>query len=145
MLCNGPVRCRRRGVRRPTLTDLADGAPGRRPPRHPETSTSDSDRASGPDVAETSAPSDALQPSDAEGSIGSRDLTQWRTAAGQWLSRTFGALADRVRNAEVAVLLLLGLSVVLAVGGTVLAGEIYESVSTGHGIALVDEPLLGGC
>ena len=114
----------------------------RQPDRPPaEESADDAGQASAPDAGAASAPG-GLQPTETEGSIGSRDLTDWRTTAGQWLSRSFGALADRVRNTEVAVLLLLGLSATLAVGGTLLAGEIYEAVSTGHGIARVDEPLL---
>ncbi|MCW3159279.1 phosphatase PAP2 family protein [Micropruina sonneratiae] len=95
-----------------------------------------------PQQPEPPQPPQPLRPSESERTIGSRDLTDWRSTAGRWLRDSFGALVDRVRNTEVAVLLLLGLSVALAVGGTVLAGEIYEAVSTGHGIARVDEPLL---
>lgn len=83
-----------------------------------------------------------LQPTPTETTIGDRDLTRWYSRPGQWLSRVFGALADRVRNTEVAVLLLIGLALLLAVGGTVLAGEIYEAVASGRGIAQFDEPVL---
>lgn len=83
-----------------------------------------------------------LQPTRTEQTIGERDLTRWYSRPGRWLSRVFGALADRVRNTELAVLLLLGLALLLAIGGTVLAGEIYESVASGHGIAQFDEPVL---
>ena len=83
-----------------------------------------------------------LQPTRTERTIGERDLTRWYSRPGRWLSRVFGALADRVRNTEVAVLLLIGLALVLAIGGTILAGEIYESVASGHGIAQFDEPVL---
>ena len=83
-----------------------------------------------------------LQPSPDEQTIGSRDLTRWYSRPGRWLSEIFGALADRLRNTELAVLVTLGLALVLAVGGTILAGEIYETVASGHGVAQLDEPLL---
>ena len=83
-----------------------------------------------------------LRPTTDEKTIGSRDLTQWRSRPGRWLRQVFGALADRLRNTDLAVLTLLGVAVVLAVGTTMLAGEIYESVASGHGITQWDEPVL---
>jgi undecaprenyl-diphosphatase len=84
----------------------------------------------------------ALRPSPDEKTIGSRDLTQWRSRPGRWLREVFGALADRLRNTDLAALTLLGVAAVLAVGATMLAGEIYESVASGHGITQWDEPVL---
>ncbi len=43
----------------------------------------------------------------------------------------FGALAERVRNTDLAALLLVAVAGALAVGGTMLAGEIYEAVLSG--------------
>jgi len=83
-----------------------------------------------------------LEPTETEQTIGSRDLTRWHTAAGRWLSRLFGELADRLRSVESAALLLLALAGVLAVGATVLAGEIYSSIVNSSGIARFDEPVL---
>jgi undecaprenyl-diphosphatase len=83
-----------------------------------------------------------LEPAPTEHTIGDRDLTRWYSRPGQWLSRTFGALVDRVRNTEVAVLLLLGVALLLIVGATILAGEIYEAVAAGDGVAQLDEPVL---
>lgn len=83
-----------------------------------------------------------LRPSPDETAIGSRDLTRWYSRPGRWLSRLFGALADRLRNVDLAALLLLAVAMVLAVAATMLAGEIYEAVSSGHGISLLDEPVL---
>lgn len=87
-------------------------------------------------------PMEPVRPTATEQTIGQRDLTDWRTRLGQLLSKAFGALADRLRNVELAVLLLLGLAAGLAVAGTVLAGEIYEGVVEGSGLAQFDEPLL---
>ena len=84
----------------------------------------------------------SLEPTESEQTIGSRDLTRWHTAAGRWLSRMFGELADRLRNVEAAALLLLALAALLAVGATVLAGEIYESIVETSGIARFDQPVL---
>ncbi|MFT3860121.1 phosphatase PAP2 family protein [Micropruina sp.] len=81
-------------------------------------------------------------PSEPERSIGARDLTLWRTPAGRWLQRGFDALARRLRNAELAALLLIVLAGGLAVGATWLAGEIYEAVLTDTGVAQVDQPVL---
>ncbi len=83
-----------------------------------------------------------LLPSTTETTIGDRDLTRWYSRPGRWLSQAFGALADKVRNTEVAVLLLIALAGALAVGGTILAGAIYEGVASHHGIAQFDEPVL---
>ncbi len=84
----------------------------------------------------------SLQPSESERSIGSRDLTSWRSRPGRWLRQVFGALAERLRNTELAVLVLLALAGALAVGGTMLAGEIYEAVVAGSSVALLDRPVL---
>lgn len=83
-----------------------------------------------------------LEPSEPERTIGARDLTAWRSPAGRWLRRMFGALAERVRNTDLAALMLLGLAAAVAVGGTVVAGEIYSAVLTDTGLALVDQPVL---
>jgi undecaprenyl-diphosphatase len=83
-----------------------------------------------------------LRPSADEKTIGSRDLTRWTSRPGRWLSRAFSALSDRLRNIDLAALLLLLVSAVLAVGATMLAGEIYEAVVSGHGVSQLDEPVL---
>lgn len=83
-----------------------------------------------------------LEPSERERMIGARDLTAWRSPVGRRLSAFFGALAERVRNADLAALLLLGLAAAVAVGATWLAGEIYAAVLTDTGVALVDQPVL---
>ena len=84
-----------------------------------------------------------LRPSPGEHTIGARDLTRWYSRPGRWLSAVFGALVDRLRNTELALLVTLALALVLAVGGTMLAGEIYEAVAEGNGIAQLDQPALG--
>ena len=84
----------------------------------------------------------SLQPSESERSIGSRDLTSWRSRPGRWLRQSFGAFAERLRNTELAVLVLLAVAAAFAVGGTMLAGEIYEAVIAGSSVALLDRPVL---
>ena len=44
----------------------------------------------------------ALRPSPDEKTIGSRDLTQWRSRPGRWLRVVFTALADPLRNTDLA-------------------------------------------
>ncbi len=80
--------------------------------------------------------------SDPEQTVGDRDLTTWRTPVGRGLRRAFGALAERVRNTELAALLLLAVAAGLAVATTWVAGEIYEAVLAASGIALIDQPVL---
>ncbi len=81
-------------------------------------------------------------PVEPEHTIGDRDLTTWRTPAGRWLRRLFGALAERLRNADLAALLLVAVAAGLAVTATWVAGEIYEAVQASSGVALVDQPVL---
>lgn len=81
-------------------------------------------------------------PVEPEHSIGDRDLTTWRTPAGRWLQTRFGALSARLRNVDLAALLLLVVVGGLAAGATWAAGEIYESVLTDTGLALLDQPVL---
>ncbi|MFT4217880.1 MAG: phosphatase PAP2 family protein [Micropruina sp.] len=83
-----------------------------------------------------------LEPSESERSIGDRDLTAWRSPAGRWLWRTFDALVRRLRNADLAALVLLGIAGALTVGATWVAGEIYEAVVAGDSVAGLDRPML---
>lgn len=57
-------------------------------------------------------------------------------------ARLFGALVQRVRDADLAALLLVGLAGAVAVGGTAMAGWIYEAVLAGTGVARFDQPVL---
>ncbi|MFT4226575.1 phosphatase PAP2 family protein [Micropruina sp.] len=81
-------------------------------------------------------------PVEPEHTIGDRDLTTWRTPVGRWLQAMFGALSERLRNVEAAALVLLAAAAVVAVTATWAAGEIYEAVTAGNSVALIDQPML---
>ncbi len=81
-------------------------------------------------------------PAEPEHTIGDRDLTTWRTPVGRWLRTVFGALSERLRNADLAALLLVAVAGALAAGATWAAGGIYESVVSDTGLALIDQPVL---
>ena len=73
--------------------------------------------------------------------IGRRDLTQWTSRAGDGLAHLAGRLASYVSAHTVLVITAI-VGVVLVVGLTAAATEIYEAVEDGDGIAGLDRPVL---
>jgi undecaprenyl-diphosphatase len=77
--------------------------------------------------------------------IGSRDLTDWRTAVGRRLAswvvrRTVGVARWGAANVVLVVTAIVG--GVLAVGLTAGAAEVYDAVTESDGIAGLDQPVL---
>ncbi|HEX2704415.1 MAG TPA: hypothetical protein VHM65_01550, partial [Candidatus Lustribacter sp.] len=83
--------------------------------------------------------------SPAEESIGDRDLTEWRSVTGRAMARAVSRLAGRVATAARANLVLLttpGAGILLAGGLAALAAGVYDAVTEGDGIAVLDRPAL---
>jgi membrane-associated phospholipid phosphatase len=80
--------------------------------------------------------------------VGTRDLAQWRSAAGRlvvgWLVRTAVVIgrAARWSAANVALVLTVGIGLALVWGFTAVSAEIYEDVVDRDGIAMIDQPVL---
>lgn len=80
--------------------------------------------------------------------IGTRDLAEWRTAAGRfvagWIIRIAEVMARLFRWASANIGLVLTSVVGLAVIGilTTVSGEVYEDVVDQDGIAALDQPVL---
>ncbi|MFC7487873.1 phosphatase PAP2 family protein [Knoellia sp. CPCC 206453] len=80
--------------------------------------------------------------------VGTRDLAQWRSAAGRlvagWLVHIAEVIgrAARWSAANVALVLTVGIGLALAWGFTGLSAEVYEDVVDKDGIAMIDQPVL---
>jgi undecaprenyl-diphosphatase len=81
----------------------------------------------------------------AEERIGSRDLTQWRTAAGRrfasWVARRASGVA-RWSAAHVVLVVTAVVGGAAAVVLTAAAAEVYDAVTEADGIAGLDQPVL---
>ena len=91
---------------------------------------------------------DATSPVPEQERIGERDLGEWRTVIGQRLADLVTRLAERLGVAlrwSAANLTLVGTALLgfgVALGLDVAAGEVYEAVSEGDGVAAFDRPIL---
>jgi undecaprenyl-diphosphatase len=76
-----------------------------------------------------------------EESIGQRDLTHWRTAAGRALVRLVGWLAPRISaHGVLYATLLVGMVIVVAFAAA--GAAIYDAVAENDGISRLDQPAL---
>lgn len=83
-----------------------------------------------------------------ETTIGERDLTHWRTRAGQRLPAVVAAVVDRLgplgrwgrSNLALVLTVLVGGAVVLVVD--LLAAQVYDAVTENEDVAVLDRPVL---
>ncbi|WP_353953147.1 phosphatase PAP2 family protein [Knoellia sp. S7-12] len=93
------------------------------------------------------APFQRTPPRDEE-RIGTRDLAEWRSAAGRlvvdWLVRTAEVIARLMRwsGANIALVLTVGIGLALVWGFSGITAEVYEDVVDRDGIAQIDQPVL---
>lgn len=94
-----------------------------------------------------SAPSQRSSPPEDE-RIGTRDLAEWRTAAGRFTVRVVATLAKVVGHAlrwsmaNVALVLTVGIGLAVVWLFAEASAEVYESVVDRDGIAAIDQPVL---
>lgn len=83
----------------------------------------------------------SAHPPPVERTIGTRDLTDWRTRLGRRLAEGFTAI-QLWTSARLVLVVVLAVATGLFVGAVILAGEIYEAVMEQDGVFVFDQPLM---
>ena len=74
-------------------------------------------------------------------SIGSVELTRWKTPLGRFIAHRIHWISDRL-GPHATLILTLALGALIAAGFTYLSAEVYEAVTDVNGVAALDHPAL---
>lgn len=74
-------------------------------------------------------------------SIGSVELTRWKTPLGRFIAHRIQWISDRL-GPHATLILTLALGALVAAGFTYLSAEVYEAVTDVNGVAALDHPAL---